>query len=89
MDNEEAIPKVIEVSYTQHTNADLEELGIDHKQVKDWYIKWHCLHIEDLEGNWQEYQLDDLYDMDMQRPFSAKVFDKDVNHAVLGGHHEK
>ena len=39
MDNEEAIPKIIEVSYTQHTNADLEELGIDHKQVKDWYIK--------------------------------------------------
>ena len=85
---EEATPRFIEVEYACHVDVDLEELGIDHKQVNNWYIKWHCLHIEDLEGNWQEYGLGDVSDPDWKHPESAWVFDEDYNLSVLGRHHD-
>jgi len=84
---EEPVPKYIEVEYSTGVSIDLEDLGINHKNVKTWYIKWHCLHIQDLDDNWKEYDLDcyTIYqDMDMKRPIRTDVYSDDWEPAILG-----
>ena len=64
------------------TEVNLEDIS-DWSQVKQWYIKWGCLHYT-LDGeNWKEYDLsEDFMDsIDSKRPISTTI--RDENDEIL------
>ena len=49
-------PKYIECIYEAFITFDLEELGIDWDNVKDYYIKYGTLYVEFKDGSSEEYE---------------------------------
>ena len=49
-------PKYIEARYSCYLNWDLEELGIDWDNVKDYYIKYGTLYVEFKDGSSEEHE---------------------------------
>jgi len=75
-------PKYIEFSYSESYTLDLDKLGIDLTTVESWYIKWHTLYVQFVDGSEEEFLLDDYgcsmdsEGHDFKRPCEALVFDK-------------
>ena len=52
------VPRYISAHYLYYIDIDLLEEEIDPEDVKDYYIKWHTLHIThmDTSAEWVEEQ---------------------------------
>ena len=48
-------PKKIEARYSAYLSWDLEELGIDWDNVKDYYIKYGTLYVDFKDGSSVEH----------------------------------
>jgi len=71
--------KYIEADYTQTLQFDLEDLDIDWKDVKDYWVKWATLHIELKNGEVIETDNYRECDTDWKRPDITSVLDENFN----------
>ena len=80
-------PKYITGEYATDFQIDIDELGIEEENVKDWYIKWHELHVQDNNGVWTEHSLDFelIGGLDTKRPSRLLVVDEDWGDSEWGG----
>jgi hypothetical protein len=80
-------PKYITGEYATEFYIDIDELEIEEKNVKDWYIKWHCLHVLDNDGVWTEHSIDELSleELDIKRPSRLLVVDADWRDSEWAG----
>jgi len=49
-------PRYLECIYESPINFDLEELGIDWKNVEDYYIKYGTLYVEFKDGSSEQHE---------------------------------
>ena len=49
-------PRHIESIYKSSIDFDLEKLGIDWDNIKDYYIKYGILHVDFKDGTSKEYE---------------------------------
>ena len=82
-------PKYLEFSYIQSYTLDLDQLEIDLTNVESWYIKWHTLYVEFVDGSEQEFDLNDYAPFselftDTKRPLCLWCFDENWEDAELG-----
>jgi len=80
-------PKYITGEYATEFYIDIDELEIEEKNVKDWYIKWHQLHVQDNDGVWTEHSIDELSleELDIKRPSRLLVVDADWRDSEWAG----
>ena len=82
-------PKYIEFSYSESYTLDLDKLGIDLTTVESWYIKWHTLYVQFVDGSEKEFLLDDYgcpmdsEGNDFKRPSENLVFEEDWQRTQL------
>lgn len=87
MDNK---PKYLEFRYVQSYTLDLDQLKIDLTNVESWYIKWHTLYVEFVDGSEQEFDLDSYGCVigreliDTKRPWGVGTFDENWEDAEFG-----
>lgn len=63
-------PRYIEAQYTQVLQFDIEDLDIDWKDVKDYWVKWTTLHIELKNG--EVIETDNYHECDIDWKWSNK-----------------
>ena len=54
------VPRYISGHYLYYIDIDLLEEGIDPEDVKDYYIKWHTLHITHMDDSVTEHEFPEL-----------------------------
>lgn len=54
------VPRFIRGKYPLYFSIDLNQLDIDTKNVKEWKITFHILHIKDFNDCWRSYDLEAL-----------------------------
>jgi hypothetical protein len=54
------VPRYISAHYLYYIDIDLLEEGIDPEDVKDYYIKWHTLHITHMDDSVTEHEFPEL-----------------------------
>ena len=75
--------KYIEAHYTQVLQFDIEDLDIDWKDVKDYWVKWAKLHIELKNGEVVETEMYHECDMDWKHPDKTEAFDENFYEVKL------
>jgi hypothetical protein len=81
-------PRYITGEYAAEFCIDINELGIKEENVKDWFIKWHELHVQDNDDVWTQHSLDFelcVGDLDTKRPARLRVVDEDWGDSEWGG----
>ena len=71
-------PKIIKARYSAYLSWDLEELGIDWDNVKDYYIKYGTLYVEFKDGTTSWYDGDEG-ETDYKWARYENVLDEDWN----------
>jgi len=54
------VPRYISAHYLYYIDIDLLEEEIDPEDVKDYYIKWHTLHITHMDDSVTEHEFPEL-----------------------------
>ena len=54
------VPRYISGHYLYYIDIDLLHEGIDPEDVKDYYIKWHTLHITHMDDSVTEHEFPEL-----------------------------
>ena len=54
------VPRYVSGHYLYYIDIDLLEEGIDPEDVKDYYIKWHTLHITHMDDSVTEHEFPEL-----------------------------
>ena len=72
-------PKYIECIYEAPITFDLEELGIDWDNVKDYYIKYGTLYVEFKDGSSESYYNGDVGETDYKWAREENVLDESWN----------
>jgi hypothetical protein len=79
--------KYITGEYATEFYIDIDKLGIKEENVKDWYIKWHQLYVQDNDGVWTEHGLDFelIEDLDTKEPSRLLVVDENWEDSEWAG----
>lgn len=79
--------KYITGEYATEFYIDIDKLGIKEENVKDWYIKWHQLYVQDNDGVWTEHSLDFelIEDLDTKEPSRLLVVDENWEDSEWAG----
>jgi hypothetical protein len=73
-------PKIISARYSAYLTWDLDELGIDWDNVKDWDLQRADLHIYFKDGTEKVYENWDSLEIDYKHNFKeVLILDKDWN----------
>ena len=75
--------RYIEADYTQTLRFDLEDLDIDWKDVKDYWVKWATLYIELKNGEVIEEDNYHECDMDWKWATNEQAYDEDFYEVEL------
>jgi coenzyme F420-reducing hydrogenase beta subunit len=75
--------KYIEANYTQVLQYDLEDLDIDWKDVKDYWVRWGKLSIELKNGDIIEEDNYHECDTDWKSPNEVQAFDENFYEVKL------
>ena len=70
-------PRYIECIYEAPITFDLEELGIDWDNVKDYYIKYGTLYVDFKDGTSQSYYNGYVGDADYKWAVRESIFTED------------
>ena len=75
------VPRYISGHYFYYIDIDLLEEGIDPEDVKDYYIKWHTLHITHMDNSVTKHELPELDSerIDTKRPGHITVQDENFD----------
>jgi hypothetical protein len=69
-------PKHIESIYKSSIDFDLEKLGIDWDNIKDYYIKYGILHVDFKDGTSKEYE-GEVQEVDYKRWCDELIYTED------------
>ena len=70
-------PRFIKAHYTQVLQFDIEDLDIDWKDVKDYWVSWTTLYIELKNGEVIETDNYHECDIDWKSPNEVQAYDED------------
>jgi hypothetical protein len=75
------VPRYISGHYLYYIDIDLLEEGIDPEDVKDYYIKWHTLHITHMDDSVTEHEFPEIdwERMDTKRPDDITIRDENFD----------
>jgi hypothetical protein len=69
-------PRHIESIYKSSIDFDLEKLGIDWDNIKDYYIKYGILHVDFKDGTSKEYE-GEVQEVDYKRWCDELIYTED------------
>jgi len=73
------VPRYISAHYLYYIDIDLLEEGIDPEDVKDYYIKWHTLHITHMDDSVTEHEFPELDWERMDTKYPGDIMVQDEN----------
>jgi len=76
-------PRYIEAHYTQVLQYDLEDLGIDWKDVADYYVNWTTLYIELKNGEVIETDIYQECETDWKWANKVQAYDENFKKVEL------